>query len=560
MCPPRADTSSSAQEADSSVHSAAATETTSSETPSPSSLLPDSAAMCEAGEGKATGPPGGLDERWLQVLSAVQPRFACNCACSCHATPSRVAATRGAHPAAADTALWLQVRDALVQVAEGGNADVARYGDMFTGLHQPAWRVQARRAPADVLPVPVPGRRYLDMRRGVADAVTCSRFLRGAKGNVGRAVAMFQAHLEWRVRYKLDAIVDEDFADLKAHDELYWGGKDKDGVMTLMWRLRKHDARRTEAKRFVRFFIHQIESGLRTCEHYPNSLFNICVDLDKVGYANTDQEMGIILQSILAKNYPKVRKGLYVFPVNWYATPPPPYARNGAYARPTTWYHSLRCAHIRLRRRFVQLFWDTLLKPLLATLQPDIEDKICPLTGDWKAKLLDRYDVEEIEVGLGGQLDLSARRCLPIRAYCPRPYTQSPSRDGCALSGEAGAAPASVELLDSRDGDGGQREGAAGEEEDEFCTPSASPPTSGTVGLAVSTVAGAADNEELVGDENVRVRQALVTAAVGAGEDMSMTRKSSEVSLGFANKMHACLSLHSCASCVPPCAGVPSRT
>ena len=55
--------------------------------------------------------------------------------------------------------------------------------------------------------------------------------------------------------------------------------------------------------------------------------------------------MGIILQSVLAKNYPKVRKGLYVFPINW----------------------------------FVQLFWDTLLKPLLATLQPDIEDKVTAL-------------------------------------------------------------------------------------------------------------------------------------------------------------------------------------
>ena len=62
------------------------------------------------------------------------------------------------------------------------------------------------------------------------------------------------------------------------------------------------------------------------------------------GYANSDQEMSIILQSVLAKNYPKVRKGLFVFPVNW----------------------------------FVQLFWDTLLKPLLSTLQPDIEDKVCP--------------------------------------------------------------------------------------------------------------------------------------------------------------------------------------
>ena len=48
------------------------------------------------------------------------------------------------------------------------------------------------------------------------------------------------------------------------------------------------------------------------------------------------------MQSVLAKNYPKVRKGLFVFPVNW----------------------------------FVQLFWDTLLRPLLSTLQPDIEDKV----------------------------------------------------------------------------------------------------------------------------------------------------------------------------------------
>jgi hypothetical protein len=92
---------------------------------------------------------------------------------------------------------------------------------------------------------------------------------------------MFKTHLEWRVKYNLDAIVDEDFSDLKEHKELYWGGRDKDGVMTLMWRLNKHDAKRTDAKRFVRFFVHQIESGLRTCSRYPNGQFNIMVDLDK---------------------------------------------------------------------------------------------------------------------------------------------------------------------------------------------------------------------------------------------------------------------------------------
>jgi hypothetical protein len=130
--------------------------------------------------------------------------------------------------------------------AQNGNADVEQYGDM------------------------------------ILSEAACCRFLRGAKGNVKSAVNMFRTHLEWRVRYKLDTIVDEDFTDLKEHGELYWGGRDKEGVMTLMWRLRKHDAKRTDAKRFVRFFVHQIESGLRTNPDYPNGQFNIGVDLDKV--------------------------------------------------------------------------------------------------------------------------------------------------------------------------------------------------------------------------------------------------------------------------------------
>ena len=140
----------------------------------------------------------------------------------------------------------MQVRDGLIKLALDGDANVSRYGDM------------------------------------IADEAACTRFLRGTKGNVVKAVEMFQEHLEWRVRYKLDSIVDEDFSDLKQIHELYWSGRDKDGVITLMWRLRKHDSRRTDAKRFVRFFVHQIESGLRRSGDYPNGQFNIMVDLDKV--------------------------------------------------------------------------------------------------------------------------------------------------------------------------------------------------------------------------------------------------------------------------------------
>jgi len=140
----------------------------------------------------------------------------------------------------------LQVRDHLAKLALDGNHDVSQYGDMIT------------------------------------DEATCTRFLRGGKGVVSKAVDMFKGHLEWRVKYKLDKIADEDFSDLKEHGELYWGGMDKEGVMTLMWRLHLHDAKRTDAKRFVRFFVHQIESGLRTCPSYPNCQFNIGVDLDQV--------------------------------------------------------------------------------------------------------------------------------------------------------------------------------------------------------------------------------------------------------------------------------------
>ena len=145
----------------------------------------------------------------------------------------------------------MQVRDRLIKLVGEGNKQIEIYGDMIT------------------------------------NEAACTRFLRGGKGNVNKAVDMFKAHLEWRIRYNLETIVDEDFSDLRVHEELYWGGCDKDGVMTLMWQLRKHDAKRTDAKRFVRFFVHQIESGLRTCPSYPNGQFNILVDLDKVVSART---------------------------------------------------------------------------------------------------------------------------------------------------------------------------------------------------------------------------------------------------------------------------------
>ena len=41
-----------------------------------------------------------------------------------------------------------------------------------------------------------------------------------------------------------------------------------------------------------------------------------------------------------------------------------------------------------------------------------MQSKICPLTGDWREKLREYYDVSEIEIVYGGELDVEARSSL----------------------------------------------------------------------------------------------------------------------------------------------------
>jgi len=135
------------------------------------------------------------------------------------------------------------------------------------------------------------------------------------------------------------------------------------------------------------------------------------VDLGDVGLGNNDPEMASLLQTVLVQNYPKVRKSLYVFPVNW----------------------------------FVHLFWDTIIKPILSTLQPDIDDKICPLTGDFQAKLKERFPSAEIEIQWGGDLDVSARGELSVLPYSPVSVSSMlrPSRPAASCTPESRPAAAS---------------------------------------------------------------------------------------------------------------------
>jgi len=75
--------------------------------------------------------------------------------------------------------------------------------------------------------------------------------------------------------------------------------------------------------------------------------------------------------------------------------------------------------------------------------------QICPLTGDWKDKLRERYEVSQIETEFGGELDVATRSALPLLRYQPVPYSQMVPHQarGAAVSHSEGV-PAKVSSVE----------------------------------------------------------------------------------------------------------------
>lgn len=91
---------------------------------------------------------------------------------------------------------------------------------------------------------------------------TLSRFLEANGNDVEKAHAQLVAHLEWRVSYGVDTIVDENFDDLVSHNEIYWSSsRDREGRPLLVVNVARHDSKGVSAERYARFFVHLIERG-----------------------------------------------------------------------------------------------------------------------------------------------------------------------------------------------------------------------------------------------------------------------------------------------------------
>ncbi|CAM9380218.1 unnamed protein product, partial [Phaeothamnion confervicola] len=104
---------------------------------------------------------------------------------------------------------------------------------------------------------------------------TLSRFLTARNGNVELAAQLLLDHLEWRVSYKIDGILQEDFSDIASEKEFQWFGFDLTGHPCLLWRPSAHVAA-ADVGRNVRHFCYLLEKGLR--EFSPAQTFTLVID------------------------------------------------------------------------------------------------------------------------------------------------------------------------------------------------------------------------------------------------------------------------------------------
>jgi len=143
---------------------------------------------------------------------------------------------------------------------------------------------------------------------------TLNRFLTARNGRVDIAFQMLLMHLAWRKSYGVDTILEEDFSDLDAQQEIFWlKEKDKTGHPVIVWRMMLHDQQFCAKDRMVRYFIYMLEKGIKLA--HPVETFVMVLDCRGMRKKNLDFHMVKLASPIIENNYPERQFATYVLPV-----------------------------------------------------------------------------------------------------------------------------------------------------------------------------------------------------------------------------------------------------
>eukprot|EP00903_Cladosiphon_okamuranus_P016533 g15252.t1 len=155
--------------------------------------------------------------------------------------------------------------------------------------------------------------------RWLTDDRMLHRFITARNGNVEVALKMLLEHLDWRVSYKLDGILDEDLSGAGVSHEFYWSGFDREGRPCLVFRACEHkksdpDRSGPTVEEKVRYYCQLLERGFR--DFAPAHKFCLILDCRGAGTNVMDRKLFKVATPIIENNFPETQHATYVLPCN----------------------------------------------------------------------------------------------------------------------------------------------------------------------------------------------------------------------------------------------------
>lgn len=146
------------------------------------------------------------------------------------------------------------------------------------------------------------------------------RILRAREFNVDAALAMWQRWVDWRISYRADSITEEEMMPHIVKGKAFFHGKDKQGRICLIIRVRHHNPQDFTPEETLRYSIYLAECAVKLAD--TEGTGQICIVYDRSDITDANQDPNLIslvkqMASIFQDFYAERLGALYVLHVTW---------------------------------------------------------------------------------------------------------------------------------------------------------------------------------------------------------------------------------------------------
>ncbi|CAM9280692.1 unnamed protein product [Chrysoparadoxa australica] len=153
------------------------------------------------------------------------------------------------------------------------------------------------------------------LTEGQLTNVELLRFLLHADENVDKAWQHLLQIGEWR-KVHVDNAAKRDWGSFSGADMMFWLGKDREGIPTLMMRTAEHTPGAAEAHEFEEYFTYLMEQARHEVGVGKELQINLVLDRKGVAFKNQDPGLLRKVLPLVNKAYPEILNMCFVAPSN----------------------------------------------------------------------------------------------------------------------------------------------------------------------------------------------------------------------------------------------------